>query len=204
MKNPSTIGFHAFSSLISPPLSFFRQRSLRKYYTLFSNARCESTTFARIDIEEKRERDATGGGGVERPADREVCSRLALETRSRNIIHVCAPRACRVIGRRKLTCEQPGNIARIKKPDEMGREQLANKWEGTRIKIAENAHVFSFFSFFCCSTPLTLGAVLTRSRVSTSLVRVTKSSIILHFHPTFLLGICGNIFGHVENSGSSF
>lgn len=137
--------FHAFSSLISPPLFFFCQRSLRKYYTLFSNARCESTTFARIDIEEKRERDATGGGGVERPADREFCSRPALETRSRNIIDVCAPRACRVIGRRKLTCEQPGNIARIKKPDEMGREQLANKWEGTRIKIAEDAHVFFFF-----------------------------------------------------------
>lgn len=54
-----------------------------------------------------------------RRADREFCSRPALET-LRNIIDVCASRACRVIGRRKLTCERPGNIARIKKPGKTG------------------------------------------------------------------------------------
>lgn len=48
-----------------------------------------------------------------------TCSR-----NTRNIIDVCAPRACRVIGRRKLTCERPGNIARIKKLGEMGRKRV--------------------------------------------------------------------------------
>lgn len=48
--------------------------------------------------------------------------------------HVCGPRLCRVIGRRKLTCERSGNtrraptnIGRVKKPREMsekGRESV--------------------------------------------------------------------------------
>lgn len=60
-------------------------------------------------------------------------SGILLSTCSRNtwnIIDVCAPRACRVIGRRKLTCERPGNIVRIKKPDKIGEKHARSRSVG--------------------------------------------------------------------------
>lgn len=66
----------------------------------------------------------------------------------RNIIDVCAPRACRIIGRWKLTCEWPENIARIKKPRDETRSFRV------KIKIGRCAfvRVSLFFSFPLLST----------------------------------------------------
>lgn len=94
-----------------------------------------------------------------------------LSKHARNIIDVCAPRVCHVIGRRKLTCERPGNIARIKKSDEMGKKQRADRWRGTRIKIAEGAYVFFLLP------RLILGAILAVPRLCISLVSVSVREI---------------------------
>lgn len=126
-------------------------------------------------------------------------SGILLSTRTRNtrnIIDVCAPRVCRVIGRRKLTCERPGNIARIKKPDEMGKKRASERVNeravgGVRIKIGGCAFVrFALFFRlarsqggrwrFCVFVPLRVSRSPVFARGIMSIILLSSQDLYLH------------------------
>lgn len=94
------------------------------------------------------------GGGRTRIRPIENFTGRSARRRPRNIIDVCGPRACRVIGRRKLTCERPGNIGRIKKPNEMDEKRERRKGGGRNggRRVEEKKHGEKY--------PAGLGAVL--------------------------------------------
>jgi len=111
-------------------------------------------------------------------------SGILLSTRTRNtrnIIDVCASRACRVIGRRKLTCERPGNIARIKKPERNRGEARERRTVGRGAKIKIGGCAFAlFFSislwFLCFRPSLRITSVFVRE--ITSIIHIARFSYL--------------------------
>lgn len=131
-------------------------------------------------------------------------SGILLSTRTRNtrnIIDVCAPRVCRVIGRRKLTCERPGNIARIKKPDEMGRKRASERVNERAVGGGENKNrrvrLRAFRSFFPSRSIPGRPVAVFCFRPSS---RITFARFCTRNHVDHSAVVAGSLLAHPEHS----